>query len=112
MRSVRLSAESLSADFWPAIFVLGAVVYISRILGLVVIPADAITPALERRLRLVPVAILTALIAPNLATPNGVQDTSILMAAATTAFISAITKQPVMALLVGMLALACVRGMV
>ena len=105
-------AESLSADFWPAIFVLGAVVYISRILGLVVIPAGAISPALERQLRLVPVAILTALIAPNLATPNGVQDPSILLAAAVTAFIAAITKQPVMALLTGMLALVGVRAMV
>jgi branched-subunit amino acid transport protein len=100
----------LSADYWWAILVLGAVVYATRVVGLVAIPSGTIPPWAERRLRLAPVAILTALVAPSLVTPSGVREPAVLIAAIIAAAAAALSRQPVIALIVGVIAVVALRA--
>jgi branched-subunit amino acid transport protein len=104
-------AESLSADYWGVILLLGSIVYASRVIGLVAIPAGAISPALERRLKLVPVAILTSLVAPNLLTLSGPREPDALLAAGATVVTAALTRQPILALVCGLLTLVLARAL-
>jgi branched-subunit amino acid transport protein len=100
----------LTADYWLSILVLGAVVYLTRVIGLVAIPSGEIPTWIDRRLRLVPVAILTALIAPSLFTPTRVAEPQILIASAVTLITAMKTRQPVLALVVGVVALTGLRA--
>jgi branched-subunit amino acid transport protein len=100
----------LSADYWWAIVVLGAVVYATRIIGLVAIPSGTVPSWADRRLRLAPVAILTALVAPSLLTPSGVREPAVLIASIITAAAAALTRQPVIALIVGVIAVVALRA--
>ena len=100
----------MTADYWLSILVLGAVVYLTRVIGQVAIPSGEIPPRIDRRLRLVPVAILTALIAPSLFTPTRVAEPQILIASAVTLITAMKTRQPVLALVVGVVALTGLRA--
>jgi len=100
----------LTADYWLSILILGAVVYLSRAIGLVAIPSGEIPMWIDRRLRLVPVAILTALVAPNLITPTRVTEPQVLIASVVTLIAAFKTRQPVLALVVGVVALVALRA--
>jgi branched-subunit amino acid transport protein len=79
-------------------------------IGLVAIPFGRISMRIDRRLRLVPVAILTALVAPSLFTPTSVAEPPILIAAAVTWVAAFNTRQPVVALVVGVVLLVALRA--
>jgi branched-subunit amino acid transport protein len=102
--------EPLTADYWLSILVLGAVVYLTRVIGLVAIPSRGISMRIDRRLRLVPVAILTALVAPRLFTPTSVAEPQILLASTVTLVAAFKIRQPVLALVVGVVALVALRA--
>ncbi|MFN0071526.1 MAG: AzlD domain-containing protein [Chloroflexota bacterium] len=102
----------MNGDFWPAIAISGIVVYATRLIGLVAVPPSALQPWLAHRLKFVPTAILSALVAPNLMTPMGLQESPILLAAALTALASGLSRQPFIGLLVGLITVSVFRAVI
>ena len=56
---------------WLAVLGMGVVTYVTRALPLLFLHGRPLAPRLVRALRLVPAAVLSALIAPELLQPNG-----------------------------------------
>ena len=100
------------SDFWPLMLILGAGVYLTRLAGIALIPADRLPIRLERCLRYLPVAILASLIAINLmpGPSTGYREYgATLVAACLTALVAWRFGQPLLALLAGAGALSIGR---
>jgi branched-subunit amino acid transport protein len=84
--------------------VLGFAVYLTRIAGIALIPAERLPPRFERALRYLPVAILASLVAVNLMPSAGVSHreyVAMLIATVVTAAVAYRLKQPLLALIAG-----------
>lgn len=63
-------------NFWLIIFGMGLVTYAVRVLPIFVLERYPLPPRLQRALRLVPIAVLSAIILPEMVRPAGVMDRS------------------------------------
>jgi branched-subunit amino acid transport protein len=84
---------------------MGAVTYLTRVLFIVFLDDDRLTPFLRRCLRFVPVAVLTSIIVPLVAVPEGrfspTWDNPYFLAGLLTAGLAAVTKNLVITVLGG-----------
>lgn len=64
-------------DFWLIILGMGLVTYAIRVLPIFVLERYPLPPRLHTALRLVPIAVLSAIILPEIARPAGALDVSL-----------------------------------
>jgi branched-subunit amino acid transport protein len=64
----------MKIDVWPAIVIIGVCTYAIRFSFILLLGERKIPPLAERSLRLVPPAVLTAIIFPEVLRPNGALD--------------------------------------
>lgn len=102
-------------SLWLTMIAAGILTYVIRLSFIQLFTKMEIPPLLRRGLRLVPPAVLSALIAPDLLLPDGILDLSPtnlrLLAGLLATFVAWRTKNVVMTIAVGMAALLLLQGL-
>lgn len=100
-------------NFWLVMLIAGALTFLIRLSFILLVGRREIPPWLRRTLRFVPPAVLTAIIIPEILLPGGVFDFSLgnarLLAGLLAAVIAWRTRNTILTILAGMLALWVLR---
>jgi len=103
-------------SLWLTMLAAGLVTYLIRLSFILIIGQRPVPPLLRRALRLVPPAVLTAIIFPELFMPNGTLDISFgnarLLGGLVAVLVAWYTRNTVLTIIVGMLVVWVLQGLI
>ena len=103
-------------SLWLTMLAAGLVTYLIRLSFILIVGQRPVPPLLRRALRLVPPAVLTAIVFPELFMPNGTLDISFgnarLLGGLVAVLVAWFTRNAVLTIIVGMLVVWALQGLI